>query len=186
MTSANDQPQWFTVLMALRWPLALVAAAAILGGVVLRVTSRPLQVALVLDRPLPVQADVSQLALPVVRVQELANPIKIQAQDLVSVRGAVEIASKDAIPITGQPRIVLDEPVAIKAGAPLPVRSEVVIEARQPLPVRAEVEALRPLPVKGEVDVAAEAPLNVNSSVTLETDDTPVQIEFHKRLRSIF
>ncbi|MCU0528863.1 MAG: hypothetical protein MUD04_05095 [Cyanobium sp. Prado107] len=186
MTSASDQSQGFRILMAVRWPLALVAAAAILGGVVLRVTSRPLQVALVLDRPLPVRADVSQLALPAVRVQELANPIKIQAQDLVRVRGAVEIASKDAIAITGQPRIVLDEPVAIKAGAPLPVRSEVTIEASKPLPVKAEVEAAKPLPVKGEVDVAAKEPLTVNSSVTLDTDDTPVQIEFHKRLRSIF
>ncbi|MGB5136183.1 MAG: hypothetical protein WBN89_13520 [Prochlorococcaceae cyanobacterium] len=185
MTSASDQSQWFKILMAVRWPLALVTASAILGGVALRVLSRPIQVALVLDRPLPVQADVDQLARPV-RVQELANPIRIQAQDLVSVRGAVEIASKDAIAITGQPRIVLDEPVAIKAAAPLPVRSEVTIEASKPLPVKAEVEAAQPLPVKGEVDVAAKEPLTVNSSVTLDTDDTPVQIEFHKRLWSIF
>jgi hypothetical protein len=187
MSSASEQPRWLPILMAVRWPLALVAAAGILGGVLHRVLSRPIQVALVLDQPLPVQADVDQLARPI-RVAELADPIRIQAQDAVSVRGAVEIASRNPLPITGQPRVVVTDPVAITAGAPLPVRSEVVVEAREPLPVKAQVdvEASQPLPVKGEVDVTASEVLEVNSTVRLDTDEEPVQIEFHKGLRSLF
>jgi hypothetical protein len=177
MSAAIDDAPWFKVLLALRWPCALVLSTVVLGGVLLRVLSRPIPIrlALPLDQPLAVKAEVDQLATPL-RVEQLNRAIEISAKEQLTVQGTVGIDASKPIPITGQPRVVVASPVEVKAGAALPVQGSVAVKAEDSLPVQ----------VEGNVNVVTPEPLQVESDVNLETEDKPVQIQVKEGLMGIF
>lgn len=183
MSSSIDDASWFRVLLAVRWPCALVASSAVLGGVLLHVLSRPIPIrlAMPLDQPLAVKAEVAQLSQPI-RVEQLSRAIEIAAKDVLTVRGLVgiehrepvPITHREPVPITGQPRVVVTNPVEVKASSALPVKGSVDVTAGQPLPV------------KGDVEVATPAPLKVETDVKLDTEDNPVQVQVKEGLMGIF
>jgi hypothetical protein len=175
MAAAVEDTPWFKVLLALRWPVAVVSSSAVLGGVLLHVLSRPIPIrlAMPLDQPLPITAQVDQLARPI-KVEQIARTINIDLNDAIQVRGTMGIDAARPIPISGQPRVVVAQPVEVKAGSALPVQGKVDVKAEQPLPV------------KGEVEVVTPGPLNVNADVTVKTDEKPVDIEVRGGLRGIF
>ncbi|MFQ6539972.1 MULTISPECIES: hypothetical protein [Aphanothece] len=183
MTSAPEDTLWFRVLLALRWPLALVASAAILGGVLLQVLSRPIpiRIALAPGQSLPVRADVAvdQLDQPL-QVKQLSDQLNIKTQEVVTVRGVVDIASKAAIPISGQPKVVITSPVDVRASAPLPVKATAEVTAQQALPVQGDVN------VKHDKPVTVNGAINVDGAVKVDTDDKPFKIEFDRGLMGIF
>lgn len=180
-SAAVEQATWFKVLLAVRWPVAAVLSAALLGGALLRVLSRPIPIRLAMppDQPLAVRAEVAELANPI-RVDQLDTAIGITLTESVRLGGSVAIEAANAIPISGQPRVVVASPVQVTAGAALPVQGGVAVTAAAPLPVQAAVDvtATGPLPVQGAVEVSASAPLPVDAEVTSERDDNPVQIQF--------
>lgn len=185
-----EDATWFKVLLALRWPVALVLSTALLGGVLLRVLSRPIPIrlAMPLDQPLAVRAEVAQLADPI-RVDQLDTAIGISLTDSVRVGGSVAIEAPRPVPITGEPRVVVTSPVQVTAGAALPVQGTVDVTADEPLPVlgAVDVTASEPLPVQGDVDVTASTPLKVEAEVASAADEEPVQIQFKGGLlRNIF
>ncbi|QNI71579.1 hypothetical protein [Cyanobium sp. NS01] len=189
MPDAVDDAQWFKVLLALRWPCAVVASSAVLGGVLLHVLSKPIPIRIALppDQPLPVRAEVKELAQPI-RVEQLNEAIEIRAQEVLTVRGSVGIDTKAPIPISGEPRVVVTNPVEVKASAPLAVQGNVAVKAAEPLPVQASVDvsASEPLPVKGSVEVDTPNPLQVTTEVTLDTDEDPIQVQVKEGLLGIF
>jgi hypothetical protein len=182
-SAAVEEATWFKVLLVLRWPVALVLCAALLGGVLLRVLSRPIPIrlAMPLDQPLAVRAEVAELAKPI-RVDQLDSSIGITLNESVRLGGSVAIEAANPIPISGEPRVVVSSPVEVKAAAPLPVQGAVdvtaAVRADSPLPVqgRVDVNAERPLPVQGTVDVATPKPIHVDSHVRIDSQDSPVQI----------
>ncbi len=189
MPDAVDEAQWFKVLLAVRWPCAVVASSAVLGGVVLHVLSKPIpiRIAMPMDQPLPVRAEVKELARPI-RVEQLNEAIEIKAQEVLTVQGSVGIDTKTPIPTTGEHRVVVTNPVEVKAKAPLAVQGNVAVKAAEPLPVQASVDvsASEPLPVKGAVEVTTPNPLKVTTEVTLETDEKPIQVQVKEGLMGIF
>lgn len=189
MSAAIDDAPWFKVLLALRWPCALVLSSAVLGGVLLRVLSRPIPIrlAMPLDQPLAVKAQVDELARPI-KVDQLDSSIGIKLTERVAVAGEVAIEHRDPVPITGQARVVVTNPLEVKANAPLPVQGSVAVKAAEPLPVQASVDvsASEPLPVKGAVEVTTPNPLKVTTEVTLETDEKPIQVQVKEGLMGIF
>lgn len=188
-SAAVDERTWFKVLLAVRWPVALVASAAMLGGVLLQVLSRPIPIrlSLPLDQPLAVKAQVAELAGPI-KVDQLDTDIGIDLDETITVRGSVALDTPSPIPISGEPRVVVTSPVEVKAASALPVRGAVDVTAAAPLPVlgTVDVTAAQPLPVKGEVDVSSTTPIRVDSEVTLDSEDRPVQIEVKGGVMGIF
>lgn len=188
--AAVENATWFKVMLALRWPVALVFSAALLGGVLLRVLSRPIPIrlAMPLDQPLAVRAEVAELAKPI-RVDQLDTAIGISLTESVRVGGSVAIEAPRPVPISGEPRVVVASPVRVTAGTAFPVQGTVDVTAAGPLPVQGAVDvtATQPLPVQGNVDVTASTPLKVESEVASDADDNPVQIQFKGGLlRNIF
>lgn len=177
MSAAIDDAPWFKVLLALRWPCALVLSSAVLGGVLLRVLSRPIPIrlAMPLDQPLAVKAQVDELARPI-KVDQLDSSIGIKLTERVAVAGEVAIEHRDPVPITGQARVAVTNPLEVKANAPLPVQGSVAVKAADTLPVQ----------VEGDVKVATPQPLQVETDVTLDTDEEPVQIQVKEGLMGIF
>ncbi len=183
MSAAVEDTTWFKVLLAVRWPTAVVASSAVLGGVLLQVLSRPIPIrlAMPLDQPLAVKAQVEELAKPI-KVDQLDQSIGIDLDEFVTVRGSVAIETPNPVPISGEPRVVVSSPVEVKAAAPLPVQGAVdvtaAVRADAPLPVQGSVDvnAERPLPVQGTVDVATPKPIHVDSHVRIDSQDSPVQI----------
>jgi hypothetical protein len=177
MSAAIDDAPWFKVLLALRWPCALVLSSAVLGGVLLRVLSRPIPIrlAMPLDQPLAVKAQVDELAKPI-RVDQLDSSIDIKLTERVAVAGEVAIEHREPVPITGQARVAVTNPLEVKANAPLPVQGSVAVKAEDTLPVQ----------VEGDVKVATPQPLQVETDVTLDTDEEPVQIQVKEGLMGIF
>lgn len=189
-SAAVEEATWFKVLLVLRWPVALVLCAALLGGVLLRVLSRPIPIrlAMPLDQPLAVRAEVAELAKPI-RVDQLDSSIGITLNESVRLGGSVAIEAANPIPISGQTRVSVASPVEVKAGSALPVQGGVSVTAAQPLPVQGAVEvtAAQPLPVQGAVDVTASDPLRVDAEVASDRDEMPLQIQFKGGLlRNIF
>jgi hypothetical protein len=186
---ASEEATWFKVLLALRWPVALVLASAMLGGVLLRVLSRPIPIrlAMPLDQPLAVTARVDQLAEPL-KVEQLDKDISVSLNKPVDVSGTVDVESPKPISISGEPRVVLTSPVQVKADAPLAVQASVDVAAAKPLPVQGavDVRAQQPLPVQGKVDVDLPQPVQVHSEVILKSEEQPVQIEVRGGLFGIF
>ncbi|EDY37337.1 conserved hypothetical protein [Cyanobium sp. PCC 7001] len=177
MSAAIDDAPWFKVLLVLRWPCALVLSSIVLGGVLLRVLSRPIPIrlAMPLDQPLAVKAQVDELAKPI-HVEQLNRAIEISAKELLTVKGTVGVDASKPIPITGQPRVVVTSPVEVKAGTPLPVQGSVAVKAEDTLPVQ----------VEGDVKVDTPEPLKVETDVKLDTYDEPVQIQVKEGLMGIF
>lgn len=189
MSAAIEDATWFKVLLAVRWPTAVVASTAVLGGVLLQVVSRPIPIrlAMPLDQPLAVKAQVEELAKPI-KVDQLDSKIGIDLDEMVTVRGTVAIETPNPVPISGEPRVVVSSPVEVKATVPLPVRGAVDVMAAAPLPVqgRVDVRADQPLPVQGSVEVATPKPLDVDSHVRIDSDDSPVQIRLKGGLFGLF
>jgi hypothetical protein len=187
--STVEDATWFKVLLAVRWPVAVVAAAAVLGGVLLHVLSRPIPIRLAMPagEALPVTARVDQLADPI-KVDQLDNDIGIKLTEQVQVRGSVALDTPKPIPISGEPRVVVTSPVEVKAGSALPVQGAVDVTHAKPVPVEGAVDvtAGQPLPVKGDVEVATPKPLRVDAEVKLDTYDQPVQIEVKGGVMGIF
>ncbi len=187
--AAGDEATWFKVLLAVRWPVAVVASAGVLGGVLLHVLSRPIPIrlAMPLDQPLAVKAQVAELAEPI-QVDQLDSAIGIALKESVTVRGSVALDTPRPIPISGEPRVVVTSPVEVKHSSAVPVRGAVDVTAAKPLPVQGAVDvtAGQPLPVQGAVEVSSPEPIRVDSDVTLDTEDKPVQIEFKGGLMGIF
>jgi hypothetical protein len=175
MSAAIEDPTWFKVLLAVRWPVAVVASSALLGGVLLQVLSRPIPIrlAMPLDQPLAVKAQVEELARPI-KVDQLDDKIGIDLDEMVTVRGSVVIETPNPVPISGEPRVVVSSPVEVKAAAPLPVQGVVDVRADQPLPVQADVE------------VATPRPIDVDANVRIDSADSPVQIRLKGGLFGLF
>ncbi|SBO43471.1 hypothetical protein [Cyanobium sp. NIES-981] len=177
MSAAIDDAPWYKVLLAVRWPCALVVSSAVLGGVLLHVLSRPIPIrlAMPLDEPLAVKAQVAELEQPI-KVHQLDGAIKINLKEKVLVHGQVGIDPRAPIPITGEPRVVVTNPVQVRASEALPVQGSVAVKAEETLPVQ----------VEGDVKVATPEPLKVETDVTLDTDEKPVQIQVKEGLMGIF
>lgn len=199
MSAELEQSTWFRVLLAVRWPVAVVASAGLLGGALLQVLSRPIPIRLALPEgeALPVMAKVDELGKPI-RVDQLDSALRIRVDEQLQVQGSVGIDrvgidvdtpipvqgsvgidrvgidANNPIPISGEPRVVVTSPIAVKADEPLQVKGAVDVSAGQPLPVT------------GDVEVATPRPLRVDTDVTLDTDDEPVQIQVKGGLTGIF
>ena len=137
------------LLMAYRWPVALVSACVVLAGTALVITQAAIRV---LREPIPIRIqgglDVDRLVMP--------SSVTIRADQPLPVAGVVDVA--DAVQITG------NAPLGIKG--PITVR-----EIKLPVKVAGDVSARATVSaIEAPVAVTSGKPLDVKGDVTVKGD----------------
>ena len=121
------------LLMAYRWP-----AAVVLSSLVLAVTAAKL-----LSRPIPIAIkgglQVDKLVLPPSVTIRSDTPLPVVVQEQVTIGGAAPLA--------------IEGPVTISGNAPLAVEGAVSVTAEDPLAVRADVSVDNKVTIGGKVDI---------------------------------
>ena len=144
------------LLLAYRWPAAVVLSTAVLSLTGLRLLSRPIPIAiegglqvdkLVLPPSITIRYDTP---LPVV-VQE---PVTINGDAPLAIEGPVSVKSiAGAVTVNADARVTrLDGEVSVKADQSIPVRADVTVEDRITIGGKVDIEGkVKPtlLPVPG-------------------------------------
>ncbi len=107
-TSPNSDPRWFVLMMASRWPLAVVIAAWAVAVAAIQILRQPIPIGLPLNQPLPVRL------VGGITVDQLSAPVRVKGE------GPLSIEAAKALPVTGDvgvPKgVSVTQPVAIKGG----------------------------------------------------------------------
>ncbi len=144
------------LLLAYRWPVAVIFSTAVLSLAGLRLLSRPIPIAiegglqvdkLVLPPSITIRSDTP---LPVV-VQE---QVTINGDAPLAIEGPVSVKSiAGAVTVNADARVSgLDGEVSVKADQPIPVRADVTVEDRITIGGKVDIEgkvkpSLLPLPM---------------------------------------
>ena len=116
MPEKND-PRWFTLAMASRWPLAVVIAAWSVALAATQILRQPIPIGLPLGQPFPVRL-VGGLT-----VDELKAPVSIKSE------GSIAIDASKALPVQGQ--VAVSKPVLVESNQPLEVQGKVSVDEVQ-------------------------------------------------------
>jgi hypothetical protein len=164
--------------MALRWPVALVASAAMLSSALGQVLRAPIKVQLVMDAPLPVKAavDVDGIRTPIsvesirtpLTVSEVTAPLQLQHRPI-----PVNAAIADPVRVGGPLTVnvsELAEAIAVKVKGPLETKVDGAVTAQVAGDVGARVSG----------DVVADLRGSIETRSTLEGT---VKAELDKPIR---
>ena len=158
-------PQLFRLVMACRWPLAVVLSAWAVAVAAIQILRQPIPIALPLDQPLPVRLDGP------LRIDSIAQPVKVENNGALTVQGTVSV----------------DKAVQVKAAAPLPVQSSAPLAVAGDVAVK-QIE--KPISVSGiakeiEVQVNNDEPLQVQGSVAVDQVGGRVNVTLKNAIKSI-
>ena len=119
----NNDPRWFTLAMASRWPLAVVVAAWSVAFAATQILRPPIPIGLPLGQPFPVRL------VGGVTVDELKAPVRVKSE------GAIAIEASEALPVQGQVSVI--KPVLIDSNRSLEVQGQVSVnEVTAPVKVQ--------------------------------------------------
>ncbi len=159
----------FALILALRWPVALVVAVTIAATSLGRILQRPVQIELVLAKPLPVtaQVDVGRIRTPLVvgRIEAAIKTNPIQTAPIaatVKIADGVRVASPVAValsPLQKALPVEVKGPVAAKVGGVVNARVAGDVEARVSGDVSADLRGKVDANVAGKVDASVTQPL---------------------------
>lgn len=162
--SASDQPQWIRVLEIVAWPTSFLIAALSLGPVLSRMSLSAI--------PVRLEGGVS--------LDEIRVPVRVQAEEVLPVSGAVRVANSLPLQVEARPvrvngpvSVSLPQAVDVKAPGPIPVvaRSPVAVKAESPIPVAAPapIPVSTGGPVTATVDVRSVlSPLKLDPTATVQ------------------
>ncbi|NOL46531.1 MAG: hypothetical protein HF560_03005 [Synechococcus sp. MIT S9220] len=107
-TSPSSNPRWFILMMASRWPLAVVIAAWAVAVAAIQILRQPIPIALPLDQPLPVRL------VGGITVDQLSAPVSVKGEEPLSIEAV------KALPVSGDvgvPKgVAVTEPVKVEGG----------------------------------------------------------------------
>ena len=107
-TSPSSNPRWFVLLMASRWPLAVVVAAWAVAVAAIQILRQPIPIALPLNQPLPVRL------VGGITVDQLSAPVSVKGEEPLSIEAV------KALPVSGDvgvPKgVAVTEPVKVEGG----------------------------------------------------------------------
>jgi len=116
-TSQSSDPRWFVLMMASRWPLAVVIAAWAVAVAAIQILRQPIPIGLPLNQPFPVRLvggiTVDKLSAPVsVKGEE---PLSIEAVKALPVSGDVGVPKGVAVtqPVKVEGAVSVDGPVTV-------------------------------------------------------------------------
>ncbi|WP_115126835.1 hypothetical protein [Synechococcus sp. GEYO] len=99
-TSPSSNPLWFVLMMASRWPLAVVIAAWAVAVAAIQILRQPIPIALPLDQPLPVRL------VGGITVDQLSAPVSVKSEEPLSIEAV------KALPVSGD--VAVTEPVKVE------------------------------------------------------------------------
>jgi hypothetical protein len=110
----NNDPRWFTLAMASRWPLAVVIAAGSIAVAVTQILRQPIPIGLPLGQPFPVRL------VGEVIVDEIKGPVRVKSE------GSIAIKASETLPVQGQ--VSVTKPVLIESNRTLDVQGQVSVD----------------------------------------------------------
>ena len=131
------------LLLAYRWPVAVVLSAVVLSCTGLRLLSRPIPIAI------KGGLEVDKLVLPPSVMIRTDAPLPVRVEKMVTITGTTPLEIKGPLTvreIQGAVRVKADAQVS---GIDAPIK----VTAAQPLPVRGEVSVNDDVTIKGKVTV---------------------------------
>jgi hypothetical protein len=166
MPGKND-PRWFTLIMASRWPLAVVIAAWSVAVAAIQILRQPIPIGLPLDQPFPVRL------VGGVTVDEIKEPVSVKS------KGSIAIEASEALPVQGQVSVI--KPVLIESNQSLDVQGQVSVnEVTAPVKVQGVDEG----PVL--VGTSDEDQLTVGGAVEVtEVGGGPINVRLRDAAKSV-
>ncbi len=162
----NNDPRWFTLAMASRWPLAVVVAAWSVAFAATQILRHPIPIGLPLGQPFPVRL------VGGVTVDELKAPVRVKSE------GAIAIEASEALPVQGQVSVI--KPVLIDSNRSLEVQGQVSVnEVTAPVKVQGVDEG----PVL--VGTSDEDQLTVGGSVDVSEIGGRINVRLRDAAQSI-
>ena len=102
----SSDPRWFVLMMASRWPLAVVIAAWAVAVAAIQILRQPIPIALPLNQPLPVRL------VGGITVDQLSAPVSVKGEEPLSIEAV------KALPVSGDvgvPKgVAVTEPVKVE------------------------------------------------------------------------
>ena len=130
MSDKND-PRWFTLAMAGRWPLAVVIAAGSVAVAATQILRQPIPIGLPLGQPFPVRL------VGGVIVDEIKEPVRVKSEGSIAIEASkkLPIEASEALPVQGQ--VSVTKPVLIESNRSLDVQGQVSVnEVTAPVKVQ--------------------------------------------------
>ena len=131
------------VLLAYRWPVAVVLSTVVLSFAGLRLLSRPIPIAI------EGGLQVDKLVLPPSVTIRSDTPLPVQVQEQVTISGDAPLAIEGPVTVRS-----IEGAVTVNADARVSsVEGKVSVTADQPLPVQADVDVDDKITIGGKVDI---------------------------------
>ena len=170
----NDEPRWFMLAMASRWPLAVVIAAWSVAVAAIQILRQPIPIGLPLDQPFPVRL------VGGVTVDELKAPIRVKSEGSIAIEASTKlpIEASEAIPVQGQ--VSVSKPVLIDSNQSLEVQGQVSVD-----------EVIAPVKVQGVnegpvlVGTSDEDQLTVGGAVSVTEVGGPINVRLRDAAKSV-
>ena len=170
----NDEPRWFTLAMASRWPLAVVIAAWSVALAAIQILRHPIPIGLPLDKPFPVRL------VGGVTVDELKAPIRVKSEGSIAIEASkkLPIEASEALPVQGE--VSVTRPVLIESNQSLDVQGQVSVnEVTNPVKVQGVDEG----PVL--VGTSDEDQLTVGGAVEVTEVGGPINVRLRDAAKSV-
>ena len=162
----NNDPRWFTLAMASRWPLAVVVAAWSVAVAATQILRQPIPIGLPLGQPFPVRL------VGGVTVDELKAPVRVKSE------GAIAIEASEALPVQGKVSVI--KPVLIDSNRSIEVQGQVSVnEVTAPVKVQGVDEG----PVL--VGTSDEDQLTVGGSVDVSEIGGRINVRLRDAAKSV-
>ena len=169
-TPSGSDPRWFVLVMARRWPLAVVIAAWAVAVAAIQILRQPIPIALPLDQPLPVRL------VGGITVDKLSAPVSVKAEEPLSIEAAT------ALPVAGDVGV----PKGVEVIRPVQVEGGVSVDG--PVTVG---EVTAPVGVNGPEGgaVLVSTPdgelLNVTGGVKVDSVGGKINVQLRDAAKSI-
>ena len=131
------------LLMAYRWPAAVVLSSLVLAATAVKLLSRPIPIAI------EGGLQVDKLVLPPSVTIRSDTPLPVQVQEQVTISGDAPLAIEGPVTVRS-----IEGGVTVNADARVSsVEGKVSVTADQPLPVQADVDVDDKITIEGKVDI---------------------------------
>ena len=170
----NNDPRWFTLAMASRWPLAVVIAAWSVAVAATQILRQPIPIGLPLSQPFPVRL------VGGVTVDELKAPVRVKSEGSLAIQASKNLPVEASEPLPVQGQVSVSKPVSIESKQTLEVQGQVSVEeVKAPVKVQGADEG----PVL--VGTPDEDPLTVGGSVEVTEVAGPINVRLRDAAKSV-
>lgn len=155
----SSEPRWFILLMASRWPLAVILGTWAIAVAAIQILRQPIPIGLPMTEPFPVRLEGG------ITVNKIMTPITVKAET------PLPISASKPLPL-GEAGVVVKSPVQVQASSSLPVTGSVAVNTiKTPVTVDKIQSAINVDGIVKPISVQSEEPLSVT------TGDDPLAIK---------